>query len=84
MPYTVVIPKNVQKDLAKIDQRYQGRISLALVGLANNPYSGKKLEGEYQGQFVLRVWPYRIIYEIRQRELVVLIIRIGHRPGGYK
>jgi len=42
------------------------------------------LEGEYRGQWSLRVWPYRIIYRVEKRKLIVLILEIAHRQGAYK
>ena len=83
MAHKLVIPKKVQKDLNRIDGRYQLRVRAALVALAGNPYLGKKLEGEYKNQRSYEVRPYRIIYEIKKYELIVLIIRIGHRQGVY-
>ncbi len=84
MQYQVILPKKVQKDLKKIDSRYINRVKAALVALAGNPYIGKGLDGEHKGQWSYEVWPYRIIYLIKKNELVVLIIRIGHRQGVYK
>lgn len=81
MKYTLVVPKKVQKEIEKVDQIYQEKIKLALVSLENDPFIGKKLEGEHKGLRSYRVWPYRIIYVIRNRELVVLILRVGHRQG---
>lgn len=84
MAYVIVIPKKVQKDLKKIDSRYQKKIKIAFLALAGDPFIGKKLEGIYKGQWSVRVWPYRIIYEIYDRKLIVLIIRVGHRQGIYR
>jgi mRNA interferase RelE/StbE len=83
MVYKIVLPKKVQKDLTEIDIRYKQRIQLALASLANDPFLGKKLEGQRKEQRSYEVWPYRIVYEIHKKELVVLIIRIGHRQGVY-
>lgn len=83
MAYKIVIPGKVQNDLDAIDSRYKQRILLSLVSLSRDPFLGKKLDGKYKGQRSYEVWPYRIIYEIIKRELVVLIIRIGHRQGVY-
>lgn len=83
MKYQVILPKKVQKDLEKIDSRFLPKIQEALKLLAQEPFCGKKLEGERKGQWSYRVWPYRIIYEIHKHELVVLIVRIGHRQGIY-
>jgi mRNA interferase RelE/StbE len=77
------LPKRAQKDLDKIDQRFAPKIKAALVALTQNPYVGKKLEGKLSSLYSYRVWPYRIIYEVRKRELVVLIIRVAHRQSAY-
>ena len=84
MVYKIVLPRKVQKDLAKIDSRYKQRIHAALASLSSDPFLGKKLEGERKNERSYEVWPYRIIYKIFQNELVVLVIRIGHRQEVYK
>jgi len=83
MAYQVIIPAKVQKELNKIPVNYHRKIAAALVVLSNNPYSGKKLKGERKEEWSLTVWPYRIIYRIKKYQLVVLIIKIGHRQGVY-
>jgi len=83
MPYAVVIPRKVQKEIKRIDKRYRKKILAALVILGDDPFVGKQLEGDCKNQWSLRVWPYRIIYEIEKKKLIVLIIRIGHRQGVY-
>ncbi|MCX5749013.1 MAG: type II toxin-antitoxin system mRNA interferase toxin, RelE/StbE family [Candidatus Saganbacteria bacterium] len=83
MKYCLVIPKKVQKEIGRIDKKYKGKILLALKILEEEPYTGKKLEGEYKGKWSYRVWPYRIIYEIHKNELIILIIHIGHRQSAY-
>lgn len=84
MKYKVVIAKRAQRGLNRINSQYKPRILVALVGLASDPYLGKKLAGEYKEQRSYEVWPYRIIYEIYKKKLVVLVIRIRHRQGVYK
>lgn len=37
-----------------------------------------------KNEWSLRVWPYRIIYQIKNKELVILIIKVGHRQGIYR
>jgi mRNA interferase RelE/StbE len=59
------------------------RVLQALEALASDPLLGKPLVGELKGLRSYRVWPYRILYEIRKRELIVLVVRIGHRQGVY-
>ena len=84
MKYQVILRKKVQKNLKRIDRRYRERILVALVELGRNPYLGKPLKGDLKGKFSLRVWPYRIIYQVYEKKLVVYIISIAHRQGAYK
>jgi len=80
----VVLPKKVKKQLKKIDSRYQSKIKYALVKLADNPLFGKPLDGELKGQRSFYVWPYRIVYEVRKKELIILVLAIKHRQGVYR
>ncbi len=45
----------------------------ALEGLREDPFAGKKLQGELYGLYSLRVWPYRIIYSIEKRIIKVTV-----------
>jgi len=51
--------------------------------IAKDPFSGKKLKGKYAGLLSYRFSDYRIIYEIRQHQLPVVILRIRHRKNVY-
>lgn len=84
MSYQVIILKKVQKELDKIDAKYKTKIITILVSLQNDPLIGKKLNGKYKSQLSYNVWPYRIIYEIEKKKLIILILHIGHRQGIYK
>ena len=84
MVYEVRIEPSAEKGLNKIDKKYKSKILLNLNQLSINPYIGKKLTGQYEGLFSLRVWPYRIIYKIYKKYLLVVVIKIAHRQGVYK
>lgn len=84
MEWEIKIDKRAQKDLEKIPKTYQNQVLATLPLLANNPFIGKKLEGKMLGLYSYRVWPYRIIYRIYKKLLLVIIIRIGPRQGIYK
>lgn len=83
MLYRVIVPKKVRRDLAKIDNRYWQRILAVLAILANEPHRGKPLQGDHKGEWSYHVWPYKILYRIKKQELIVLVVRIGHRQGIY-
>jgi mRNA interferase RelE/StbE len=81
--WRVVLARKAEKSLRKLPRSTQRRILVALVGLRTNPYAGKKLTGDLRGQYSLRVWPYRILYEIKRTKLIVTVVYIGHRQGAY-
>ena len=83
MKWEVKFEKKAQKELDRIPIQYQKKILAILPIIADNPFVGKKLEGELTGLYSYRVWPYRIIYKIYKNILVVVIIHIGHRQGVY-
>lgn len=81
--YHTKLKPSAEKSLARLPQKDQLRIQLTLVGLASDPFMGKKLQGEYKGYWSVRVWPYRIVYTIVKQELMVIVVAVGHRQGVY-
>ena len=82
--YQVILKKVAIKNLKKIDDRYKARVNLALLELSKDPFIGKQLEGRLRDFYSLRVWPYRIVYQIIHNELIVFVVQIKHRQGVYK
>lgn len=83
MPYSIRIKKSAYKELQKVPKSLQPRIAAAIDGLAVQPYTGKILKGDLSGLRRLRVGDYRIIYEINNEEILILILRIAHRKKAY-
>lgn len=84
MKWEVKLEPGAEKDLNKITGKHKKRILMILPEIAANPFVGKKLNGKLDGLYSYRVWPYRIIYKIYKKLLLVIIIRIGHREGIYE
>ena len=84
MKWEIRVEKKAQKEIDKVPFQYQKRILLALCIIAEEPFVGKKLKGKLSGLYSYRVWPYRIIYKVYEKQLLILIIRIGHRQRVYK
>ena len=80
--------KSVQKDIRKLDQRIQKKIKDYLekkISILDDPrILGKSLQGNLSGLWRYRVGDYRIICEIRDEELIVLVVAIGHRSKIYR
>ncbi|HLB61042.1 MAG TPA: type II toxin-antitoxin system RelE/ParE family toxin [Patescibacteria group bacterium] len=69
------------KQLRKLQKSDQKKLIRKLELLISDPYVGKQLKGEFTGLYSLRAWPYRIIYQIEDKTLVVY--SISQRQGAY-
>lgn len=82
--FDVHIKSKALRQLHKLDRKHQKRIAASIDELANDPYLGKRLEGNLSGYFSMRVWPYRIIYTIEKKIVTVTVVAIGDRKDVYK
>ena len=84
MTYLLQIKKSAAKALSKITKSDRIRLIEAIDRLREEPNAGGVLKGEFDGLRRLRVGSYRIIFEVIDEQLVVLVIRIGHRKDVYR
>ena len=84
MTYSLQIKKSAAKALQKIEKNDRIRLIENIDRLRNEPNAGGVLKGEFAGLRRLRVGNYRIIYEVIDERLVILVIRIGHRSDVYR
>lgn len=76
--YRIIVAQSVYKDLDGITNSDVRRLVPAIEGLAEapRPPQSRKLSGEEK--YRLRCGVYRVLYEIRDTELVVFGVRAGH------
>lgn len=84
--YTVQFKKSAEKELEKLPTQTIKRISKAIDGLIVNPRpaGSKKLEGQRESLWRIRIGDYRVIYLIEDVIRIVEIRRIGHRKDIYE
>jgi len=84
MRYRVILPKSVQKELDRLPDDIARRILARLAGLEANPRPAdvKKLKG--RDAWRIRMGDYRVIYEIHDRILQIIVITVGHRREIYR
>jgi len=76
---------STKKDLRKLPKEEVPKILAAAEGLITNPnpVGSKKLKGR-ESIYRLRVGNYRLVYEVLGDQLVILVIKVGHRKDIYK
>jgi mRNA interferase RelE/StbE len=85
LAYKLLFDDKVTKDLKNIDKPWQKKILEAITTkLIEDPYIGKKLVGDLSSYYRYRVNDYRIIYEILEDEIILVVIKIKHRKDVYK
>ncbi len=84
MRYQVRYDPKAKKQLEKLSSKDILRINEAINRLTFNPFMGKKLKGELSSYYVIRVWPYRVVYETYHSILLILVVQIAHRKDVYR
>ena len=84
MTYSLFIERRAQRSLSRIDAANCDRISDAIRRLVNDPrpHGVKKLSG--RNAWRIRVGNYRVLYEIHDERLLILVVDIGHRREIYR
>ena len=84
MSFSIRIKESAARELRRVSGSDRTRLVLAIDRLAETPYLGAALKGDLQGLRRLRVGDYRVLYEVRDDELVVLVVRVAHRREAYR
>ena len=81
--YRVVFEKNAIKQLSKIDKSQKvmlySYIEKTLQGTENPRMLGSSLKGTLKSYWRYRIGDYRIIADINDSEIVIIVIEVGHR-----
>lgn len=82
--YRIEFSPSAERAFRKLTRNLQERLVKVIDKLALNPLPNgvKKLSGEVN-LFRVRVGDYRIIYQMKSSELIILVVRVGHRKDIY-
>jgi mRNA interferase RelE/StbE len=82
--YKLVFRKSVTRDMRQIPNRDLRRILATIDALSEDPRPAgvEKLSG--QERYRVREGDYRVVYEISDDEVIVVVVRIGHRKDVYR
>jgi mRNA interferase RelE/StbE len=82
--YKLVFKQSLSKDLRALPKRDIARILICIQSLSEEPrpQGCEKLSG--QDRYRVRQGVYRIIYEIQEDVLTVVVVKVGHRREVYR
>ena len=88
MSYHVEFTETARRELKKLD-RYMAAMILGwirkhLEGCADPRQHGKGLTANHCGEWRYRIGDYRLLAEIQDNRILILILRVGHRSEIYK
>jgi mRNA interferase RelE/StbE len=82
--YEVEFSKSAHKELKKLNPDIRLRLTKEIYILRNNPRKGNVRPMVGSKSWRLRVGEYRVIYDITDQKLTILIIKVGHRRDIYR
>jgi mRNA interferase RelE/StbE len=82
--YKIEIKKSAVKEIFKLPAKDLKRILKEIELLSDNPrpFGAIKLSGDEK--YRLRVGNYRILYQIFDNKLIVIVVKVGHRKDIYR
>lgn len=83
MTYRILYTEEAVRRISKLDKTVKERVSKAIVRLSEDPELGKRLTGLLSDRWSYRVGDWRILYKIKRKEVVILVLTVGHRNDVY-
>lgn len=85
MTYRITFARGAAKTFRGLHPQVSGRLKAAIQELAEDPRPPGSLQlNGGDGELRIRVGDYRVIYDVEEDELVVLVLRVGHRREIYR
>ena len=82
--FSLVFKKSIAKDLRRIPKHSINKILERIAALAIDPRPAGAEKLSNQEKYRVRQGAYRIIYEIKDKQLLVVVVKVGHRRNVYK
>ncbi|HEC20605.1 MAG TPA: type II toxin-antitoxin system RelE/ParE family toxin [Gammaproteobacteria bacterium] len=82
--YELAFRKSVAKDLRNLPKKEVQRILACIEALRENPRGEGCLKLSNQERYRVRQGRYRVIYEIQDAQLIILVVKVAHRSNVYR
>ncbi len=86
MTYSILIKKSAERAMGRLPKADRAQVDKHIAALASHPRQpgAIPLQGGGKGLWRVRVGDWRIIYEIRDDRLIVLVVNVAHRRDVYR
>ena len=83
--FSVELTRTAEKQLRRVAKRDRGRLldAIEALGTKPRPQGARKLQG-YEDIYRIRVGQYRVVYEVIDDRVVVIVLKLGHRKDIYR
>lgn len=82
--YRIVIKKSAAKEIERIEKKDRIRIIDKIRSLAEDPHPVGSKKLSRQEKYRIRQGNYRILYQVKNEELIINVVKVGHRRDIYK
>ena len=85
MIYKVKISRRARKELKKFPKNIEKKLIIKAFSLGENPRPPGSIKlANTQHTYRIRIGVYRLIYEIQEEKILILVLRMGHRRDIYR
>ena len=83
--YRIEVSATAERQLRRLARKPRSRIIEAIRALARDPHPRgcRRLRG-FEDVFRIRVGRYRVLYSVEKKEILVIILKAGHRRDVYR
>ena len=81
--YKIEIKRSAVKEIKKLPSKDLKKILAKIFSLADNPRPNGCVKLSADDKYRIRVGVYRILYEIKDKLLVIIVVKVAHREDVY-
>ncbi|MBO1351294.1 MAG: type II toxin-antitoxin system RelE/ParE family toxin [Hormoscilla sp. GUM202] len=84
--YSIIFSSQARRSLRSLPSNIRQRINAQIMALAEDPRppGTRAMQGYSRGLLRLRVGDYRVIYRVDDDQIMVVIVKVGHRSKIYR
>jgi len=86
LSYQVTILLSAQRELGRLPAKDRRQVDKRIQALASDPRppGAIAMQGSSKGLLRLRAGDYHIIYQVEDKRLIIVVVKVGHRRDIYK